>query len=129
MIEAAARIILRYRNLTLITLLALTLLMGFFATKVQLSYESAKILPLTDSTYAQYLKFKDTFGEDGTVMVIGFQSDKIWDQKTFAGWYDLTNEIKAIDGIQEVVSIARAFKVESNNSMLAVVLSPKATND
>lgn len=117
MIEAAARIILRYRNLTLITLLALTLLMGFFATKVQLSYESAKILPLTDSTYAQYLKFKDTFGEDGTVMVIGFQSDKIWDQKTFAGWYDLTNEIKAIDGIQEVVSIARAFKVERNDSL------------
>lgn len=117
MFEAAARIILRYRTITLITLLTLTVVMGFLATKVQLSYESAKILPVTDSTYAQYLKFKEKFGEDGTVMVIGFKSDKIWEQKTFAGWFELTNKIKAIEGIQEVVSIARAFKVERNDSL------------
>ncbi|HNP48018.1 MAG TPA: MMPL family transporter, partial [Bacteroidia bacterium] len=117
MLEAAARIILRYRTVTLISLLALTALMGFMATKVQLSYESAKILPLTDSTYAEYLKFKEKFGEDGTVMVIGFKSDKIWEEKTFTGWYELTNKIKAIEGIQEVVSIARAFKVQRNDSL------------
>lgn len=117
MLEAAARIILRYRYITLITLLVLTGIMGFLATKVKLSYESAKILPMEDSTYSQYLKFKSKFGEDGTVMVIGFKSEKVWEQKTFAGWYDLTNKVKAIDGIQEVVSIGRAFRVERNDSL------------
>ena len=124
MLEAAARIILRYRYVTLIVLIVLTGTMGYFATKVKLSYEAARILPLTDSTYSQYLKFKEKFGEDGTVMVIGFQSDSLWNQKIIAGWYDLTNKIKNIEGIQEVVSIARAFHVLRNDSLHKLDFKP-----
>lgn len=127
MLEAAARIILRYRYASLITLLCLTGFMAFMATKVQLSYEGAKILPPEDSTYAAYLKFKKQFGEDGTVMVIGFQSEKSWDQPVFAGWYDLTNSVKSMDGIQEVVSIARAFNVERNDSLHRLEFKPLLT--
>ncbi|REJ80556.1 MAG: patched family protein [Bacteroidetes bacterium] len=116
MLEATARIIIRYRYATLFTLLALTGMMAFFACKVQLSYEGAKILPPTDSTYSEYLKFKAKFGEDGTVMVIGFQNERIWDKAVFCDWYDLTNRIKNVEGIQEVVSIGRSFYVERNDS-------------
>src|SRR6187551_3506429 len=124
MFEAAARIILRYRIITLIVLIALTCVMAFLTTRVQLSYEAARILPLTDSTYAQYLKFKEKFGEDGTVMVIGFQSDSIWQQSVLADWYDLANEVKAIEGIQEVISIARAFHVTRNDSLHKLDFKP-----
>ncbi|MFM9026607.1 MAG: efflux RND transporter permease subunit [Bacteroidota bacterium] len=117
MLEAAARIILRYRVATLIVLLLLTGFMGFMATKVQLSYEGAKILPESDPTYAQYLRFKKQFGEDGTVMVIGFQSPKIWDKETFADWYTLTDRVKKVDGIQEVLSIGRVFSLVRNDSL------------
>ncbi|MFM9052402.1 MAG: efflux RND transporter permease subunit [Bacteroidota bacterium] len=117
MLEAAARIILRYRVATLIVLLVLTGFMGFMATKVQLSYEGAKILPESDPTYAQYLRFKKQFGEDGTVMVIGFQSPKIWDKETFADWYTLTDRVKKVDGIQEVLSIGRVFSLVRNDSL------------
>jgi predicted RND superfamily exporter protein len=72
MLYRAARIILRYRIITLIVLVTLTGVMVFFTSKVKLSYEAARILPPKDSTYHQYLKFKEKFGEDGTVMVIGF---------------------------------------------------------
>ena len=128
MLHAAARIILRYRVASLITLLVLTGFMGFMATKVKLSYEAAKILPPTDPTYAQYLKFKEKFGEDGTVMVIGFQSDSIWNKDVFACWYQLTNDIKAIEGIQEVVSIARAFHVVRNDSLHKLDFKPLLTS-
>ena len=124
MLEAAARIILRYRLISLIVLLVLTGFMVYMATFVKLSYEGAKILPPTDSTYAQYLKFKEKFGEDGTVMVIGFQSDSIWQQNVLADWYDLTNEVKAIEGIQEVISIARAFHVTRNDSLHKLDFKP-----
>src|SRR5437870_13863568 len=117
MFEAAARIILRYRFITLIVLIALTCVMAFLTSKVQLSYEAARILPLSDSTYSQYIKFKEKFGEDGTVMVIGFQSENMWTPDVLAGWYDLTNDIKKIEGIQEVVSVARAFQVVRNDSL------------
>src|SRR5437870_62062 len=128
MFEAAARIILRYRFITLIVLIALTCVMAFLTSKVQLSYEAARILPLTDSTYSQYLKFKEKFGEDGTVMVIGFQSDSLWNQPLLAGWYDLTNDIKKIEGIQEVISITRAFHVTRNDSLHKLDFKPLLTS-
>ena len=55
MLETLARIILRYRVASLVILLGITVFMGYTATKVQLSYEGAKILPASDSTYAEYL--------------------------------------------------------------------------
>lgn len=127
MLEAAARIILRYRVATLIVLLLLTGFMGYMASHVKLSYEGAKILPESDSTYAQYLKFKKQFGEDGTVMVIGFQSDKIWTKQTFGDWYDLTANVKKVEGIQEVLSIGRAFHVVRNDSLQQLDFKPLVT--
>lgn len=124
MLEAVARIILRYRIATLTVLLVVTGFMAYMATHVQLSYESAKILPQSDSTYAEYLKFKQQFGEDGTVMVIGFQSEKIWELKTFSEWYRLTEDIKNVEGIQEVLSIGRAFAVTRNDSLQQLDFKP-----
>lgn len=124
MLEAAARIILRHRIVTLIVLMSITVAMGYFASKVKLSYEAAKILPPTDPTFSEYLKFKEKFGEDGTVMVIGFKSDSIWQLPVLAGWYELTNEIKNIEGIQEVISVARAFHVIRNDSLHKLDFKP-----
>ena len=117
MLAAAARIILRYRIATLVVLLLLTGFMGFMARRVQLSYEAARILPASDPTYAEYLRFKQQFGEDGTVMVIGFRNDRIWDRKVFSEWYELTNAVKNVEGIQEVISIGRTFHVTRNDSL------------
>src|SRR5687768_5306692 len=50
-------------------------------------------------------------------MVIGFQSENIWKKDIFNGWLDLTNKIKGIDGIQEVISIGRAFYITRNDSL------------
>ena len=124
MLEAVARLILRYRVAVIAVLIALTGFMAYMATFVKLSYESAKILPESDSTYAEYLKFKRQFGEDGTVMVIGFQSDKIWQLNTFNDWYKLTDEIKKVEGIQEVLSIGRSFAVRRNDSLQQLDFKP-----
>lgn len=128
MLEALARIILRYRVASLVILLAITVFMGYTATKVQLSYEGAKILPASDSTYAEYLKFKQKFGEDGTVMVIGFQDPKMWEAGTFGDWYDLTEAVKNVEGIQEVLSIGRAFQVVRNDSLQKLDFKPIITH-
>ncbi len=124
MLEALARIILRNKIATLVILILVTGVMAFFASRVKLSYEAARILPPSDSTFAEYIKFKEKFGEDGTVMVIGFQDDRLWKQPVFADWYDLTNEVKKIEGIQEVVSVARAFRVIRNDSMHKLDFKP-----
>src|ERR1041384_3152597 len=98
--------------------------MLYTATFVKLSYETAKILPASDSTYQEYLEFKKKFGEDGSVMVIGYQSLDLFKLNTFNDWYDLSNSIKQIDGIQEVISTARSFHIVRNDSMQRLDFRP-----
>ena len=124
MLKAIARIILRQRIPLLIALAVITAFMAYRASFVKLSYESAKILPATDSSYYEYLKFKHRFGEDGTVMVIGFQSPDIFRMDIFNDWYSLTNAVKKMEGIQEVVSVARCFHLERNDSLERLDFKP-----
>src|SRR5215471_6348584 len=129
MLESLAGIILRQRVLLLLVLILLTVFMAYRASFVKLSYEAAKILPASDSTYSEYLKFKEKFGEDGTVMVIGFQSNDIFNLNTFKDWYRLTDSIKHIEGIQEVVSIARCYHLVRNDSLQRLDLKPLLSHE
>lgn len=111
------RKILRNRRLFIILLALGTAFMGYQASKIQLSYEFAKILPSDDSTYIDYSNFKKVFGEDGSVMVIGFQDDKLFTLKKFNDWYSLGENIKHLKGIQDVMSVARLYNVVRNDSL------------
>ena len=128
MLEKIARIILRNRTAMLVTLCVLTGFMLFLSFRVKLSYETAKILPDNDSTLVAYNKFKEKFGEDGSVMIIGFQSKDLFKLDLFDNWYDLTQEIKKLEGIQEVVSTARSYQVVRNDSLQRLDFKPILTH-
>jgi predicted RND superfamily exporter protein len=89
--------------------------MGFMASKITMSYELARILPKSDENFKIYEDFKKRFGEDGNVMVIAIESDKIYQLETFNQWYDLGKKIKNIDGIKNVLSNANLFGIEKDS--------------
>jgi uncharacterized protein len=124
MLEKIARIILRNRALMLISLGVITVVMLLLSFRVKLSYETAKILPDDDPTLVAYRNFKQKFGEDGSVMIIGFQSDDLFKLELFNNWYDLTQEVKKVEGIQEVISTARCFHVVRNDSLQRLDFKP-----
>lgn len=66
---------LKFRGPLLFLLLAISVLMGFYASKVKLSYEFSKAIPTNNAKYKEYLGFKDKFGEDGNILVAGIQTD------------------------------------------------------
>jgi len=111
------RFILRNRLVNLLVILALTVFMGYRATKVEMSYEFAQVLPATDSTHIKYRQFRSVFGEDGSVFFIGIQDHKIADFEVFKDWYKLTYDVKKIDGVKDVVSIGRVFHLVKNDSL------------
>ena len=113
-----ARFILRNRLLLIGVIALLTGYMAFQAYQVKLSYEFARVLPEQDSSYQAYVKFKQKFGEDGSVMVIGFSDPNLFTLKKFNEWYDLNQEIRQMDGIEEVVSMARIYNLQRNDSMM-----------
>ncbi len=109
------RIILRNRLANLIIIGLITAFMGYQATQIQLSYEMVKMLPATDSASIDYENFKQKFGQDGSVFFVGVQDDKLFQLDEFNDWYDLTHKLKEIDGVEEVVSVAKLYQLIRND--------------
>ncbi|MDB5224279.1 MAG: family transporter [Chitinophagaceae bacterium] len=106
-----AKFVLKFRLFLLIILLALTGLMAYFASKVQISYEFAKAIPTDNPKYQQYLSFREKFGEDGNLLVIGVQTDKFFELNTFNSFNKLTAELKTIPHVEDALSVSSAVNL------------------
>ena len=104
--EKIAVFVLRFRWLLVIALIALTVFMGYKATQVKFAYDNPKFIPDNDREYQAYQDFKKTFGDDGSVLVIGINTPKIHEVDFFNDWSHLSTEIEKMDGIQQLLSIS-----------------------
>lgn len=122
-----SRIILRNRLLFLILIGIATVFMAYQAQFARMSYEMAQILPKSDPTYKEYDKFKQIFGKDGSMVVVGIDNSDIYQLNNFNAWFDLTQDIKKIEvdfkkngelikvnGVAEALSIANAYTLKKN---------------
>jgi predicted RND superfamily exporter protein len=117
MSQFLVRLILRNRLANLIIILVLTGYMAYMATGLKISYDFQQMLPYTDSVSIEYYHFKEVFGEDGAVMFIGIKSDELFELNEFNDWWDLTYSIKAMEGVQEVVSLGRIYQLQKDDSL------------
>lgn len=111
-----ARFIIKYRLALLILLLAFVVAMGFVARNVQMSYEFAKAIPTDNAKYKEYLAFKEKFGDDGTTMVLGLQTEKLFTTDFFNALYDLQTNLKNIKGVEDVLTISNAATLAKKDS-------------
>lgn len=116
--------ILKNRVLLILIVLLGTIVMGYQASKVKLSYELAKILPVTDTDYQYYEAFKSRFGQDGNVMVLAIETDSMYQLGFFSDWYALNQKIKRIQGIKDVVSNAHLYNVIRDDSARTFRIRP-----
>ncbi len=110
-------VLLRHKLAFTLALLAVTGFMVYETSKIELSYDFAKILPDDDSSYVEYVRFKKQFGEDGNVMVIGFEDKDLFRLNKINDWYRLTDSIRSIQGIKGVMSITSLYKIVKNDSL------------
>jgi predicted RND superfamily exporter protein len=101
--------VLKNRLILLIITISLTALMGYFASKVQLSYEFAKAIPTNNPEYSTYLEFRKKFGDDGNLLVAGIETDKLFTKNIFNDYSNLSREIKKIAGVDDVLSVPGAI--------------------
>ena len=124
MFTKLSRTIFRNRVLIIALIGLFTALMAYKAVNVKLSYENTSLLAEKDSVMLDYLKFKKRFGEDGNVFVIGIKNPEIFTLSQFNAWYDLSNDIRKIDGVQEVVSMTRGINLVKNEAIHQFDLIP-----
>lgn len=114
---AIARFILRNRLAIIIVLAAITVVLGYYGSKAEISYEAPKLLPDHDTTAIEYKEFKKRFGQDGSVMVLGIPDSNLYELNIFNHWYDLGNALKDVWGVKAVVSVARLQTLSKNDSL------------
>jgi uncharacterized protein len=119
-----ATYIIRYRLLWVGLVLISTIFMAYEASKIELSYQFARILPSTDPIEKEYQDFRKLFGEDGSVMVIGWQDPGLFELNKFRDWCKLSQKIKEKAGIKNVLSLANLSKLVRNDSLSRFDLEP-----
>jgi len=108
--------VIKNRLVLLICLFAATGLMGYFASKVKLSYEFAKAIPVDNPKYQTYLDFKKKFGDDGNLLVVGVQTDSLFDLPVFNAYANLSRQLKNIPGVEDVLSIPMTVSLHRDSA-------------
>ncbi|MEO8582852.1 MAG: MMPL family transporter [Flavitalea sp.] len=111
-----ALFILRFRWPLLIFVLALTVFMGWHASKVQLSYEFSRAIPTDNAKYIAYQDFRQQFGDDGNLLVVGFQTENFYKANVFNDYTSLIEKLKLITGVSGVLSIPGATNLEKDTN-------------
>lgn len=109
------RLVLRNRISILVIIGLLTIFMGYTGSKIKMSYEMARMLPKADSINVEYEKFKEEFGQDGSVIFVALQDPDLYSLEHFRDWYDLSNKVSEIYGVDGVVSTAKTYSLLRND--------------
>ena len=122
------RFIFRNRIGILVAIGIFSAIMAWQGSKVTLSYDNSRMLPANDPTVVEYDAFKKRFGEDGSIFAIGVVNPEMFKLSEFNAWYDLTNDMTKIDGVEAVTSIVKAANIVKNDSLRKYDFLPLVRN-
>jgi len=88
--------------------------MFYEAKQIQLNYEFANAIPTDHPKYIAYQQFRKKFGEDGNLLVIGIQTDKLFQEKIFNDYTQLGADLKKVQGVEDIISATSAINLVKN---------------
>lgn len=100
-----AQFIIKFRLTLIGIILLMTVFMGYHATKVQMSYDLARTVPLDDPEMVFLQKFKAQFGEDGNIIAVGLRDSAIYTLDNFNRFRELNKTIREIPGVNNLLSL------------------------
>jgi hypothetical protein len=100
-----AQFIIKFRLTLIGVILIITVFMGYHATKVQMSYDLARTVPLDDPEMVFLQKFKAQFGEDGNIIAVGLRDSAIYTLNNFNRFRELNKAIREIPGVNNLLSL------------------------
>ena len=116
--------ILRFRVPLLILLLLVTAFMGYQASKVELSYEFTRAIPLDNPKYKAYQAFRAKFGEDGNLLVLGIQTDSFFQLEKFKQFIALQDSLKKVTGVENILAVPGAVNLLKDSLTERLTVQP-----
>ncbi|MBD1397440.1 MMPL family transporter [Pontibacter sp. JH31] len=103
--------IIKNRLRLLILLALLTAFMGYKAKDAEMSYDFANVVSPDDPDMVYFQRFKETFGEDGNILVVGMQSPKAYKLEHFQELKKLSEQLTTVNGVKAVISLPNLIQV------------------
>jgi len=111
-----ADLIIRFRALLMAMILVITAIMGWYAARVEMSYDLNRTVPPDDPDMVYLDRFKQNFGEDGNMIAVGLQDSSVFTLEQFKNFRRFCAELKKIDGVKEVLSLS-AVRILSKDTV------------
>ncbi len=117
-------IVLKYRFILIVSLALITGFMAFMARDVQMAFNFNTAVPTTDENYLYFQQFKEKFGEDGNILVVGVKDSAIYELENFNAYKKLNERIAGAEGISNVISLAALQNIVKNSESRSFDLQP-----
>ena len=104
--------------------MAVTGFMSYHASKLQLSYEFTRAIPTDNPKYQTYQEFRQKFGEDGNLLVIGIQTADLFKADFFNDYSRLVEQLRAIPEVADVLSIPGVSNLKRDSVAEKLVAVP-----
>ena len=88
--------------------------MAFQARDVKMAYNFNTAVPSTNVNYQYFQDFKEKFGEDGNILVLGVKDSALYQVDNFNSYRILSLEIQKTDGISNVISLGNLQEIIKN---------------
>jgi uncharacterized protein len=118
--QQLAKFVIKNRFICLVFLLVTTIVMGYYASKVKLSYEFSKAIPTDNAKYQDYQSFKQKFGDDGNMLVVGITTKELFTLNNFKAYQQLYKGLRKIAAIEDVLSVPSAFNLVKEIDIVTV---------
>ena len=103
--------------------------MAWRAQDVKLAFNFNTAVPETDENFLYYQSFKEKFGEDGNVLVLGVKDSSLYELETFNKYRELNEELSELEGISNVISLASLQNIVKNTEQRSFDLEPLIKDD
>ncbi len=107
--------ILKFKKTYLFFVILSTIVMGYFAAQIKLSYEYTKAIPSDNPKFVIYNDFVKKYGVDGTTVVVGFKTDQFYTKAFFNQVDALHKKMKQNAAVAEVMSIPTAYTITKDS--------------
>ena len=108
--------ILKFRIILIIILGLFTVVMSYFTSKVQLSYDFSRAVPTDNQKYIDYQKFLKQFAADGSSIVLGIESNKMYTPAVFNQIAQFHQNLKKVNGVIDVLDVSEAVEIVKDDS-------------
>ena len=122
--SSLARYIIKFRLPLMLLLAVITAFMAYQIPKLILSYDYVAAVPPSDPSMEYYRDFRQQFGEDANLLVVGVQDSALYELPTFQRFKYLSDAIKELDGVKYVISLPELQQLTKDSDAKQFIVTP-----